>query len=450
MGTAEKKIRRLSRKLHNKKIYAMGSQNNIQYVQELLDQWDLHIEAILDNNEKKCGDMKGEFDTWLPETKLRPYDEEAVILIYSPGYWVAMRQQLEDMGYREGRQVFVINPKIKNQSVTLQVIQGMKQILEGEKIYRRLRKHCGDNFEIIVLRGATGDVYLNGIFLADYLERNRIRDYIITGDSKGLRKIMQFFPVRQERVIPLNQEETTSLLRFGIFKGYEETHIKNVFLWRRSLKFNRCRIRLSDRFNFMDTYRYLIYHTSEDFCGITPRFESSVDIRQLLKEKGLPEGKTVVISPIAYSVENMPLWFWKKLDEELKKRGYTTCANLSPGREEGMYDFFTPVFVPFDASVELLERCGYFIALRSGFCDIVSSARCKKIVLYPSDKRKVDDAVHRCDLLFSGLNNMGLCNDAIEYESPAINDVLLPEDYINEVNVEEELLKLIDDILQNF
>ena len=67
-------------------------------------------------------------------------------------------------------------------------------------------------------------------------------------------------------------------------------------------------------------------------------------------------------------------------------------------------------------SVAVLEYAGMLVAMRCGFCDVTSSADCKKVLLYPKRLFPIDYENHRPDMDFGSLKNMGLDEDAVELE----------------------------------
>jgi hypothetical protein len=55
---------------------------------------------------------------------------------------------------------------------------------------------------------------------------------------------------------------------------------------------------------------------------------------------------------------------------------------------------------------------GYFVGVRSGLCDIISSSSCRKAVLYEKD-----GYFYKCSPYdYFSLKKMGLCDDAVEIE----------------------------------
>ena len=114
--------------------------------------------------------------------------------------------------------------------------------------------------------------------------------------------------------------------------------------------------------------------------------------------------------------------------EKLKNRGYVVCTNCGSPAELPINGTI-PLRFGFDISVPVLEKCGYFVGIRSGFCDIISSADCKKIIVYQP-------------YLFWGsgtnydyfsLNKIGFCGDAIELEYEGVEFLDLIERIIYEI-----------------
>ena len=61
---------------------------------------------------------------------------------------------------------------------------------------------------------------------------------------------------------------------------------------------------------------------------------------------------------------------------------------------------------------QFVEKAGIFIGVRSGFCDVISASKAKKIILYDAENRFYNSSAFE----YFSLNHMGLCRDAIEIE----------------------------------
>jgi hypothetical protein len=59
-----------------------------------------------------------------------------------------------------------------------------------------------------------------------------------------------------------------------------------------------------------------------------------------------------------------------------------------------------------------MDAAGYFIGVRSGLCDVISTSSCKKVILYEKDGLFYKASQYE----YFSLEKMGLCNDAIEIE----------------------------------
>ena len=126
----------------------------------------------------------------------------------------------------------------------------------------------------------------------------------------------------------------------------------------------------------------------EDGDKIPPAFCSDVSyLDRLGAEMKLKKGKTIVLAPYAKSCRPLPPNIWRQLATILRRRGYTVCNNSAGGGEPAIAET-VPFCVPYRYAVPFLEWAGACISLRSGFCDVISTAQCLKIALYPKENWK--------------------------------------------------------------
>ena len=146
----------------------------------------------------------------------------------------------------------------------------------------------------------------------------------------------------------------------------------------------------------------------------------------------LQRGKTVILSPYAYSIgQKPPQFFWLELERILYSKGYTVAVNINPLSEMNFFKQAPTLQFSIMESVKYLEFAGGFVGMRSGFCDVTSSALCNKAILYP--KRiagPIDYENHRSDIDFGGLKNMGLCPKAYELE---FDNTVTSDDYWSQI-----------------
>ena len=143
---------------------------------------------------------------------------------------------------------------------------------------------------------------------------------------------------------------------------------------------------------------------------VFPYDEGEIDA--IFEEHGLVAGRTVLLAPYAGKSEmwGIPMSFYAELADKLRAAGFSVCTN-GGGKKEPPVPGTKPLLVPYRLVQPFCERAGIFIGLRSGLCDIVSSARCRKVVLY-SDEVKTGGPCTWMD--FFSLEKMGLCKAVTE------------------------------------
>lgn len=109
------------------------------------------------------------------------------------------------------------------------------------------------------------------------------------------------------------------------------------------------------------------------------------------------QGKSVIISPYAKSVTNIPQSYWKQIIRYYRDKNYPVFTNVVKG-EEPLPETIA-LEVRLDRMQSAAEQAGTFIGLRSGLCDVLKEASCRKIALYPdcyySDTRwKMEEIYH--------------------------------------------------------
>lgn len=138
---------------------------------------------------------------------------------------------------------------------------------------------------------------------------------------------------------------------------------------------------------------------------------------RVFAEKGLTQGRTVLLSPYmgGHDMRGVPMELYRRLAGMLAERGFAVCTNTADERREPPVPCTVPIMLPHAMMRPFCEKAGCFIGIRSGLCDIISAARCRKIILYP----EIDMEGVASYREFFSLRNMGLCDDAVEMEITA-------------------------------
>lgn len=327
-----------------------------------------------------------------------------------------------------------------------------EKAIRGYLMCKKIRRKYGKDAHIIITRGKIGDIYLYFRFLKTYLEKNGIENYVMVGDCKNITSIQKLYPNIKGPCIPTSEYMGGCLQNAYCLWGSEKLNCTLSLMWDVDLPFNRCATRLTDRFNFIDSYYWFLFDLDREKTEPTQaHFEQlSPERIQQLETAGFQKGKTVVISPFAYCVRCLPHLFWELLGKDLQNRGYTVLFMVDPVHEKNEFGF-PRVFFKYAESVPVLEYAGHFIGLRSGFCDIISSAVCQKVILYPTKPKLFDGGAYRADVMFSGLKEMELSEDAAEIVVPFARNIgdFEPEEENLTLRFAEEY-RLIEQILRNF
>ena len=162
--------------------------------------------------------------------------------------------------------------------------------------------------------------------------------------------------------------------------------------------------------NLLDLYKRLL-GLSENAALSKPKVhpQSAESALNRLQTNNLPVGKTVILAPAARSVSMFPLTFWCDLADRLKQLGWTVCTNAYDDSSCIPHTF--RLQFPLDEAISIVEQAGWMISVRSGLCDLVSTAECRLSVIYPREKWHAGTPLSAASLL-----DMGLSATALEYE----------------------------------
>ena len=319
------------------------------------------------------------------------------------------------------------------------------KVRTGYRIYCNLKEKYGKDCQLVFMRGATGDVFLANSLLPAYLKEKQINAYVILGDGKGLSALSKMFGVTN--VVPLKRWYASCFQSFFKFAVPSKVDITDLFLWQHTMYFNRCRTRMLEQFHFMDTYQWYVFGFPKYQRRVLPRYsENNLENQNKWHNMGIIPGKTIIIVPHAYSVTSPPKSFWKELDHELHSLGWKTLYCVNPKSESSPFHGAETIWFSFADSVPLLEYAGAFLSVRNGLCDIVSSASCRMVILYPNKLETPNYSEHRSDVAFCGLRTMGLNENAIELSTPLIRNVELQSNVYSRRYTQDDISRLIYDI----
>lgn len=302
----------------------------------------------------------------------------------------------------------------------------------GFSAYERLKKQYGKDCVFISCAAAgIGDAYIVGSFINEWKLKHNVYHYMILLCGKPEIKMMEsIFPDLAGHCVLITVQEHEWLRNFDRMcnektdfwflhhfdymqpqlqlteklQGYKNINMKDLYLWKMRLP--------------IDT-QYV--------APPTDREKYADKINSIFKEHSLIKGKTVMIAPYSTCLGSLPDEFWSPITDELKSRGYTLCCNCAENQTE--LSGTVKMLLPFDMMIPFLEEAGAFIGFRSGLCDVISSARCKMIVVHSSQSDKWGDGT---SLAYVGIKNMQL--------SDTVNEFVLYGDLSNSREIQKNIL----------
>ena len=254
------------------------------------------------------------------------------------------------------------------------------RVLHGYRVYKELYQQRRRN--IYAHYASSGDVYVSCGMLRSYLKKNgRSEDYVLAVRGAASASVARLLGI--DNTAQLNTRQSYNLVNFFCFSPKGLPRMEFLYYLTTHTTIAMRTIGLHGVFLYEQNLHCV-------FPGLTagdfelPRFaeEHHSFADRIFRELELKPGKTALLSPYAYSLSIDGQGFWETLAARLRERGYSVCTNVGNDREKPVPGT-EAVSIPHEQLKNFLERAGMFIGLRSGLCDVISTIKCKKIILYP-------------------------------------------------------------------
>lgn len=350
-------------------LYAFGHTAATEQLRRRLHRYGIGLAAVLDNNPMKQGGSLEGVPIVAPEA-VTEVKGPSVVLIASR-FYDEMRRQLLDLGYAEEKIL-----RIGDFSITTDAAAGADAD-HGEQLLERLRLAHPDRHLVVCPFGAFGDVYWALAYLPAFAAARRLPAAVPVVVGASCRQVARLFG--HEHVESFTQAEMDDLVA-----GIVRAEAPDVTIAHHDRPYgDGAPVRvLDERFvAFTDVYRDLVY-------GLSDGAEPQIPQREELPRAGrpplshdLPAGRTVLLAPYAKSVLPVAPSFWEDTAERYVSQGYTV-ATVVHGDEHAVAGT-VPLEVEIPDLLDVTERAGTFVALRSGLCDVVHAARARKIHVSP-------------------------------------------------------------------
>ena len=406
----KKKISSLIRRgaLREKKIVLFGASVFSREIRNCLLEQGFDISGVVDNDSRKLGSECMGLKVETPETILLPRNDNTVVLLMSVFFYREMTCQLLQMGYTINKDVFTLNLKV-NETLPV-LIYMLVRVIRGRFVYQSFSKK--DAVFVAPYTGI-GDIYLIGMFFNEYLRQKAVTDYVFVVVSGACKKVAELFDIKN--IVVIKPKVTDDLISCRYFMRTEwpivvlnDGWLGEATQWIRGYK----------GLNFEKMFRYFVFGFDDKTQHELPLKKcNSAEIAALFQKHGLIRGRTVVLSPYSNTLFDLPEEIWLSIVKYCKDMGFAVCTNCAAGTEKPIAGT-EAVFFPLVLAIEFLNESGYFVGVRSGFCDIISASTCKKVVIYEKE-----GFFYKCSPFdYFSLIKMGLCDDVIEIEYDGIKE----------------------------
>lgn len=326
--------------------------------------------AILDNSRQKQGKEYKGIPVVSPEI-VKTFSEGAVVLIVIR-FYETMYAQLRRLGFQGEVIKLVDYNSYAEYSLALETRKRKyKRMLQGKDVLDTLKKRCEGRFLVFCPFNALGDIYFCMSYLIEYLDRRKIKKYAVCVPTESCAAVARLFGT--ECVVVYSQKELDSLIQAVIYTQDNDCYIVHQD---RPYVVNLHKILYMKKIPLEKIYCCGIFGLSADTEPMEPYGWINYS-----KIEEIQEGKSVILSPYAKSVMALPGQIWTDIIKIYTKRGYQIFTNVS--RDEEALPGSEPLRAEINAMKSVVERAGTFIGIRSGLCDVIRTADCKKVALYP-------------------------------------------------------------------
>ncbi|WP_289292201.1 nucleoside-diphosphate sugar epimerase/dehydratase, partial [Sporofaciens musculi] len=300
-------------------VYVFGVSERTYHIIRELSWKGIKVKGVLDNDRKK----QGMHCCGIPVVSVNAIEKEGKsrvdVFIMSP-FWREMEKQLMETGLQK-RHIYVIKAIKRIQTV---FVMRSLHVHMGKAVYGAIRKKYGINAKIFLCPyTGTGDIYLIGTFLQQYIRQKQIENYVLVVVSTACKKVADLFDIKNIEQLP-STDVCSRLISYYMAEPEQcDMEILNDS-WGEIYTNPTQWIRGYKGHNFTEMFRKYVFRLSDDTMPQPPTLKNADDqIDRIFTGHGLVRGKTVILSPYAMTLANLPNHFWEELVVALQKKGYS-------------------------------------------------------------------------------------------------------------------------------
>ena len=359
--------------LESKKIFLFGHCNVTEVLADLFLESGYTITAILDNNESKMGKKYKNIPIQMPNFAIETDSKRSVVCI-ATRFYESMKAQLHNMGY-SGDIIKMLNYNtFEEYSLSEDTIGRKKEMLQfGIDGLYMLDQEYPNAFFVCCPFIALGDIYYTMSYLPYFFVERDItpQQVVICVSGEVCKKVVSLFG--EYVVIVFEQDKLNAIIQALIFENRKRSYICHQD---RPYVVNLACALYLKKIPLELIYRCGIFGLKKNVSPILP-----FSWREYPFLNSIYKGNAIIVSPYAKSVVALSEEIWNNIIAFYKTRGFQVFTNIS-GDEKPLEGTF-PICPNINELKSVVEEAGMFIGIRSGLCDVIKTANCRKIALYP-------------------------------------------------------------------
>lgn len=360
-----------SGQFQGKEIYLFGHSNATETLADLLFDRGYVIRGILDNNCSKHGDDYKGIMVLPPEEILQGKQSEKLVCIAARAY-ESMVRQLRQLGYTGKIEKLVdYNSYAEYSLAENTIIKKKERLARGILQLNCIREKYPGHFLVLCPFSALGDVFFTMSYVPHFLATRHIENCVVCVSGGACRQVAELFGTYPVEVYA--QKDLDELIQACIYMVDGNSYIAHQD---RPYVVNLHKALYIKCIPLETIYKCGVFGLPQETVPCRPtRWEDYPDLDSIVP------GKAVIFAPYAKSVTTFDEAFWQPIVSDFHERGYQCFTNVAEGEKplEG-----TVGISPRIAQMQsVAQRAGTFIGIRSGLCDVIRYARCRKIALYP-------------------------------------------------------------------
>lgn len=357
--------------LEDRNVYLFGHCEATLTLADLLLSYGIMPVAILDNNKIKYKTFYKDIPVQKPDVIIKEKPEKAVVLIVTR-FYESMYAQLRKLGFAgEVRKLVDYNTYAEYSLSIDTILRKKERLFQGERILAGLKEKYPGHFLVFCPFQALGDIYFCMSYLPEFMKKRNVLKSVVCVVGKGCGAVAALFGSCHVEIF--GQKELDAAVQACFYENQSDTFVAHQD---RPYVVDLNRALYNKRISLEKIYCCGVFGLPIETEPVLPRcwkeYPGNGDIEK---------GRAVILSPYAKSVTALCGDVWGQIITVYREKGYQIFTNVS-GNEQPLAGT-EPISPGISEMKSVVEQAGTFIGIRSGMCDVIRTADCRKIALYP-------------------------------------------------------------------